>query len=74
MSDYSKKWCPFVRSLEDGNCGEDEFRNPQWARCIGPGCAVWSVVQYQGRVENENTAAPYLVAKEIGRCGMIRGE
>lgn len=39
------KWCPMVRDIGElhypaGNAAIP-YRNPDWARCIGPECALW---------------------------------
>ena len=60
------KWCPMVRALTNvGSCNVDEDgwhpenRNPPYARCIGPECALWRRFRGAGFSIDE------------GQCGLI---
>jgi len=54
VDEAKTKWCPMVRmseTVEDrnaSNCTVCRSRNPQFARCIGPECAVWRLYTYNG--------------------------
>ena len=72
--DYKTKWCPMVRAKgyvpEIGeitaNCLTAD-RNPEWARCIGPECAVWE------EIEAVNVHGKY-IPEGTGYCGLRRSQ
>lgn len=55
------KWCPMVREANGGGANTfDDDRNPDYARCIGPECALW---REEGKQQE--------TGRSTGECGLI---